>query len=83
MSVEPSALTFWMIMSTTMLAAAMGPKSRDATPGRSGTFFSVSFASSRSRATPETETSSMLESSSTTQVPSESLNDDRTWTGTL
>ena len=36
-SVVPSALAFWMIMSTTMLAPAIGPKSCAATPGRSGT----------------------------------------------
>src|SRR5436853_621059 len=55
-----------MIMSTMMLARAIGPKSRAATPGRSGTRRIVSLASSRSYATPATDTSSMLESSSTT-----------------
>src|SRR5437870_7823114 len=81
-SVVPSALAFWMIMSTTMLARAIGPKSRAATPGRSGTRRIVSLASSRSYATPATDTSSMRESSSTTQVPGAPLNVDRTWTGT-
>src|SRR5437870_6996003 len=47
-SVVPSALAFWMIMSTTMLARAMGPKTRAARPGRSGTRSTVSLASSRS-----------------------------------
>ena len=82
MSVVPSALAFWMIMSTTMPAAATGPKSCAASPGRSGTPRTVSLASFWSDATPATETSSMLGSSSTTHVPSVSLNDERTWTGT-
>src|SRR6266571_1441873 len=47
-SVVPSALAFWMIMSTTMLARAIGPKTRAASPGRSGTRSTVSLASSRS-----------------------------------
>src|SRR5213594_247149 len=47
-SVVPSALAFWMIMSTTMLARAIGPKTRAARPGRSGTRSTVSLASSRS-----------------------------------
>src|SRR5437660_6104633 len=47
-SVVPSALAFWMIMSTTMLARAIGPKTRAASPGRSGTRRTVSLASSRS-----------------------------------
>jgi hypothetical protein len=76
----PSALAFWMIMSTTMPAAAIGPKTCAAMPGRSGTRTSVSFAWFRSAATPETVTSSMLGSSSTTHVPSSSLNEERTWT---
>src|SRR5213593_21147 len=46
--VVPSALAFWMIMSTTMLARAIGPKTRAASPGRSGTRSTVSLASSRS-----------------------------------
>ena len=37
MSVSPSWLMFWMIMSTTMFSLAMPPKSRAAMPGRSGT----------------------------------------------
>src|SRR5437773_1926957 len=47
-SVVPSALAFWMIMSTTMLARAIGPKTRAASPGRSGTRSTVSLASSGS-----------------------------------
>src|SRR5213078_968637 len=81
-SVVPSALAFWMIMSTTMLARAIGPKTRAASPGRSGTRSTVSLASSRSYATPATDTSSMAGSSSTTHVPSASLKEERTWTGT-
>ena len=36
MSVKPSSLAFWMIMSTTMLASAMGPKSPRRQPGPVG-----------------------------------------------
>ena len=36
-SVVPSLLWFWMIMSTSMFAAAIGPKMPNATPGVSGT----------------------------------------------
>ena len=36
-SVLPSALVFWMIISTTMLASEMGEKILEAIPGLSGT----------------------------------------------
>ena len=55
---------------------------RAAIPGWSGTRRKVTFASFRSYATAETSTSSMLPSSSTTHVPSSSLKDERTCTGT-
>ena len=45
--VPPPSATFWTIMSTLMLASAKGPKIAAATPGRSGTRFSVILASSR------------------------------------
>src|SRR5207249_2497153 len=70
------------LICTSMPSAPSTPKSRAATPGRSGTRRIVSLASSRSYATPATDTSSMRESSSTTQVPGAPLNVDRTWTGT-
>ncbi len=47
MSVMPSVPMFCTIMSTLTPASASGPKTAAATPGRSGTFSSVTLASSR------------------------------------
>ena len=79
MSVVPSCDTFWTIMSTLTPASARDPKRVAATPGRSGTRFTVSFASERSWAMPLTIACSIVDSR--TQVPSPSWNEDRTWIG--
>ena len=47
MSVLPSAETFCTIMSTLTCASDSGPNTLVATPGRSGTWRSVTLASSR------------------------------------
>jgi len=67
---------------TDAIAAAIGPKTRAARPGRSGTRNKVSLVWSRSWATPDTMTSSMPLSSATTIVPSHSSKLERTCTGT-
>ncbi len=82
-SVWPSMLVFWMIISTTMLAAATGWNRCNATPGRSGTRVMVTRASLRLRATPETGTISMSSSSTVTRVPGSSEKLLRTTRGTL
>ena len=53
-SASPAVLAFWMIMSTTMFAFAIGPSTFDARPGRSGIWRNVILAWSRSRETPDT-----------------------------
>ena len=66
-------------MSTLIPSAATALKIDAAMPGRSGTSSSVTLASSTSRATPEMRACSILgSSSSTTHVPSPSLNEERT-----
>ena len=75
-SVVPPVATFWTIMSTTMLAAAIVRKSAWTTPGRSGTPRIVIRASSLARAAPVTATPSRRASrSSTIQVPGASANE--------
>ena len=83
MSVRPSAPMFCTIMSTLTPAAASGPNSAAATPGRSGTPSTVIFASSRENATPLTTRDSMISSSSQTMVPGTSWKLDRTCSRTL
>ena len=78
----PAADTFWTIMSMWMPASASGRKTRPAIPGRSGTPRIVTFASPVSLAIPEMIACSSTSSSFTTQVPSASANDERTWIGT-
>ncbi len=81
-SVRSPWLTFWMIMSTRMLAAPIAPKMRAAIPGLSGTPTNVTFAWLRSPVTPETTTCSMSRSSLVTSVPLPSAKVDLTTTGT-
>ena len=83
MSVRPSSEMFCTIMSTFTPASASGPKIEAATPGRSATPSSVTFASSRWNATPLTTLLSMMSSSSHTSVPGPSSNDDSTLSRTL
>ncbi len=52
MSVAPPWPTFWTIMSTLIPCSASGAKTARATPGRSGTATSVTFATFRSWAIP-------------------------------
>jgi hypothetical protein len=80
--VEPD--TFWTIMSMLTSASAIARKMPAASPGLSGTPTTVTRASDRSWATPEMIACSTSSSSGmpTTQVPSRSENDERTWTGT-
>src|SRR5216117_4111867 len=82
MSVYPSRLMFWTIMSTTMFFAAIAPNAWAAMPGRSGTLRMEIFAWLRSCVTPVTTTSSMPCSSFVTSVPGSGLNVERTWTVT-
>ncbi len=82
-SVSDSWLTFWMIMSTRMLAFAIGPNSRAAIPGLSGTPTRVIFAWLRSPVIPETATASISASSRVTSVPFPSLKLELTSSGTL
>ena len=68
------------------LGSTLSPHARKsfaAIPGLSGTPRTLTFASLRLQATPATTTCSIVSSSSTTQVPSLSLNEERTWMGTL
>ena len=71
--------SFWMIMSTLMLASASAPKMRPATPGSSGTPVSVTRASSVEWVTAVTEGCSMVSCSETTRVPGASLAELRQW----
>ena len=80
--VVPSCETFWTIMSTTMPASESGVKIAAATPGESFTPRTRIFASFRLQVTPDTTSCSTTSSSRTTQVPSSSENDERTWSGT-
>ena len=59
-SVVPLTAWFCTIMSTSMLAAATGPRMREAMPGTSGTLVRVILASSRWKAIPEMTACSML-----------------------
>ncbi len=77
-----------MIMSTSMLASAIGPRMANAMPGRSGTPSTVILASSRLNAMPEMMACSMFSSSSNVmRVPMSveftSVNDDSTRSFTL
>src|SRR5206468_2630250 len=82
MSVYPSWLMFWTIMSTTMFLAEIAPKTRAAIPGRSGTRRMEIFAWLRSCVTPVTTACSMPYSSFVTSVPGSGRNVERTWTVT-
>ena len=82
-----SADTFCTIMSMLMPPSAILPKIRAASPTRSGTPTTVTFALLRSCATPEIMACSIPASSTSsacmlTHVPTLSLNEDRTWIGT-
>ena len=87
MSVRPvsTADTFCTIMSMLISVPATASKIRAASPTRSGTPTMVILASPRSCATPEMIACSIWlpSSSSSTQVPSLSENDDRTCTLTF
>ncbi|MCY1179090.1 hypothetical protein D9M73_194710 [compost metagenome] len=79
-----SCATFCTIMSTSMLAALIGPRILNATPGMSGTPRMVSLASSRLKAMPEMIGCSMDSSSSRVmRVPGPSLKLCNTRSGTL
>jgi hypothetical protein len=65
-------------MSIEMASSAIALNTVAATPGRSGTRSSVTLASAASSATPEISTPSIGSSTSWTQVPGPSSNDDRT-----
>ena len=70
-------------MSTLMPSSATARNTVAATPGRSGTSSSVTFASSVSIATPEIMACSIsLSSISWTHVPGSSEKDERTWSRT-
>ncbi len=80
-----TADTFCTIMSMLISVSATAVKIRAASPTRSGTPTMVILASLRSWATPEMIACSIAlpSSSSCTQVPSRSENDERTWTRTF
>src|SRR6266550_3450073 len=87
-SVWPEAPIFCTIMSTSTLAAAIGPRMAYAMPGRSSTPISEILASSRLNAMPDMMACSMVSSSSNVinvpfDVLSESSNDDSTRNLTL
>src|SRR5215212_6842979 len=71
--------SFWMIMSTLMLASASAPKMRPATPGSSGTPVRVTRASSVEWVTAVTSGRSMVSCSETTRVPGASSAELRQW----
>ena len=80
-----TADSFCTIMSMLMSVAATASKIRAASPTRSGTPTIVILASLRSCATPEmiADSIALPSSSSVTQVPSRSENDERTCTRTF
>ena len=82
MSVSPASEVFWTIMSTLIDRSAMVPNSCAATPGRSGTPRTVTFASLVSSVTALTIACSIDGSSSTIQVPGSQVKLERTCTGT-
>ena len=82
MSVIPLAPVFCTIMSTLMPRSASSRNSRAATPGRSGTPATVTFASDVSSVTAVTTACSMVGSSSTIQVPGSQVKLERTCSGT-
>lgn len=83
MSVMPSRLAFWTIMSTSTPFSASGTKIAAEMPGLSGMPHKVTRAWSLSYAMPETSTDSIMSSSCVTSVPGSLLNVERTRTGTL
>ncbi len=82
MSLRPSSAEDWMIMSTLTPSSARAPKILDATPGRSGKSVTVTLAWLRSKATPDTTTSSIRGTSPVINVPSSSVKEERTWMST-